>query len=111
MIDPPLSAEVMRVIAIVKAIIRARCLATMLDPSNVVHVVLEGYIYVLGNPLISDLLGVDDEGELVWGQRPNLHWTPAPGGARLRVLRPDLLFRLDLDGSNIVDGGNLWPQC
>lgn len=111
MIDPPLEPEVMRAVAIIKAVIRARCLATMLDPTNVIHVVLGSYIYVLGNPAISELVGVNDGGELLWGERPNLHWEPTPGGVRLRIVRPDLLFRLDLDGSNIVDGGQwAWPQ-
>ena len=111
MIDPPLEPEVMASVNTIKALIRSRCLATMLDPTNVIHVVLEGYIYVLGNPAISELLGVDAvTNALVWGERPNLHWESTPGGVRLRIVRPDLLFRLDLDGSNIVDGDCQWPR-
>ena len=111
MIDPPLDAKVMVLVTQIKAKLAYRCRSTYLVASNIVHTVHGPHIYVLANPMIPYLVGVDEQGEPVFGERPNLYLEFTPGGVRLNILRYDLLFRLDLDGSNIIDGeGILWGQ-
>lgn len=105
MINPPLPVELMALVNHIKETLRQRCRATYLEPTNVIHLVHGRHVYVLANPAIPMLVGVDEQGELVFGEQPNIWFEYIPWGEpRLRVLRSDLLFRVNLDGSDLQDG-------